>query len=213
MVEEEGLTEAGEGKCYLKGWAYMLRTEGNKDLIAEIQGGIKKEVSVGCSVEKAVCSVCGAEGGKCGHEKGKTYEGKTCWMELQGAKDAYEWSFVAVPAQRKAGVMKGMATLKEVCDRNPELERQLKELEQEARVGRKYLAGLREEVVRLCAVSRSGLEMDRVRSMADKLEEEELKALRDVLEGEGRERWSGGVQIAGANRERDGEKGDGAFLV
>ena len=40
-------------------WAYMLRTEKNADLIAEIEGGIKKEVSVGCSVGRRVCSVCG----------------------------------------------------------------------------------------------------------------------------------------------------------
>ena len=31
----------------------MVRTQGNRDLIAEIEGGIKKEVSVGCAVERA----------------------------------------------------------------------------------------------------------------------------------------------------------------
>ena len=35
---------------YLKAKAYLLRTEKNAALIQEIEAGIKKEVSVGCSV-------------------------------------------------------------------------------------------------------------------------------------------------------------------
>ena len=45
--EEQVRTGAGDGYCYLKGWAYMLRTEGNRDLIAEIEGGIKREIICG----------------------------------------------------------------------------------------------------------------------------------------------------------------------
>ena len=56
-------TAAGDAYCWLKGWAYLLRTEKNADLIAEIEGGIKKEVSVGCSVRHSVCSICGGENG------------------------------------------------------------------------------------------------------------------------------------------------------
>ena len=56
-------TAAGDEYRWLKGWAYLLRTEKNAYLIAEIEGGIKKEVSVGCSVGRGVCSICGAEGG------------------------------------------------------------------------------------------------------------------------------------------------------
>ena len=109
--EESTLTAAGDPLCYLKGYAYMLRTEGNRDLIAEIEGGIKKEVSVGCAVEEARCSICGEnihDRSRCAHEKGREYDGKLCWADLVGATDAYEWSFVAVPAQREAGVMKSM---------------------------------------------------------------------------------------------------------
>ena len=61
--EPARITAAGDEYCWLKGWAYLLRTEKNADLIAEIEGGIKKEVSVGCSMGKSVCSVCGAEQG------------------------------------------------------------------------------------------------------------------------------------------------------
>ena len=52
VVEEAGVCSAGEGRCYLKGYAYMLRGGANDALIAEIEGGIKKEVSVGCSVAR-----------------------------------------------------------------------------------------------------------------------------------------------------------------
>lgn len=107
VVEEPGQeTAAGDSACYLRGWAYMLRTESNRDLIAEIEGGIKKEVSVGCAVEQVACSICGKTLGACGHRKGQIYEGKRCWGELLHATDAYEWSFVAVPAQPAAGVTK-----------------------------------------------------------------------------------------------------------
>ena len=108
VVRESWMTEAGEPYCYLKGCAYLLRTEGNRELIAAIEGGIKKEVSVGCAVERSVCSICGEELRTCPHEKGAEYGGRRCWAELVRATDAYEWSFVAVPAQRNAGVMKHM---------------------------------------------------------------------------------------------------------
>ena len=107
VVREPGtVTAAGDAYRWLKGWAYLMRTEKNQELITEIEGGIKKEVSVGCSMGRSVCSVCGAENGACGHVKGKTYDGKLCYMELREPADAYEWSFVAVPAQPRAGVVK-----------------------------------------------------------------------------------------------------------
>ena len=88
--------------------AYMVRTESNRDLILEIEAGIKKEVSVGCSVRESTCSICGENRNliDCGHRKGEYYDGKLCYCILHDAQDAYEWSFVAVPAQRQAGVIK-----------------------------------------------------------------------------------------------------------
>ncbi|MFR8729047.1 MAG: hypothetical protein ACLVGA_13835, partial [Dysosmobacter sp.] len=104
VVREPGtVTAAGDEYRWLKGWAYLMRTEKNQELITEIEGGIKKEVSVGCSMGRSVCSVCGAENGACGHVKGQMYGEKLCFMELKDPKDAYEWSFVAVPAQPRAG--------------------------------------------------------------------------------------------------------------
>lgn len=115
-------TSCGEDYTCLKARAYMVRTRENEGLIAEIEGGIKKEVSVGCAMGSLRCSVCGAErrAEGCAHEKGRTYNGRLCHDVLSHAIDAYEWSFVAVPAQRAAGVTK--AFLKEEPMTEPILE-------------------------------------------------------------------------------------------
>ena len=107
VISEPGkVTVDGRPYRYLKGWAYMMRTEENAPLIAEIEGGIKREVSVGCAVKTVACSVCGMDLCDCPHEKGARYDGKLCCGILDRPTDAYEWSFVAVPAQREAGVIK-----------------------------------------------------------------------------------------------------------
>lgn len=169
LIQEPAVrTQAGDCSCWLKAWAYMLRTEKNQDLIAEIEGGIKKEVSVGCSVARSVCSICGAQGGACEHVKGQHYGGKLCYFQLEEPTDAYEWSFVAVPAQRKAGVVKHFG---------PEDSR-LTTLRKEAELGRRYLAELRREVVRLAMLSDDGLDGQMLAKMTRKLEEGELLELR-----------------------------------
>lgn len=101
-------TADGEDFYTLKAKAYMLNNDNNKSLIDEIDAGIKKEVSVSCSVNKAICSICGADKRKerCQHIQGKTYDDKLCFSILEDATDAYEFSFVAVPAQREAGITK-----------------------------------------------------------------------------------------------------------
>lgn len=98
--------EERDGVNVLVASCYMLRTEATADTIAAIEGGILKEVSVGCAVSKAVCTVCGKEYGTCGHHKGQTYDGQLCVVDLLEPVDAYELSFVAVPAQPGAGVTK-----------------------------------------------------------------------------------------------------------
>ena len=95
----------------LKAKAYMLDDYANRDLIRAIKGGIIKEVSVGFAVKKCKCSVCGKtmyRHGVCerGHTKGCIENGVLCVGELSEIKDAYEFSFVAVPAQPAAGVSK-----------------------------------------------------------------------------------------------------------
>lgn len=108
VTDESRTTSEGEPYTELKAKAYMVRTSSNADLIAEIEGGIKKEVSVSCSVANCKCSICGTDKrtSACEHNKGQIYDGKKCCCILDEPTDAYEWSFVAVPAQKSAGVTK-----------------------------------------------------------------------------------------------------------
>lgn len=109
-VVSDSNRKTADGEIYtcLKAKAYMVRNEKNQPLIDEIEAGIKKETSVNCCVEAVRCSICGEDvrATGCEHRKGKIYGNKICCHILEGALDAYEWSFVAVPAQKGAGVVK-----------------------------------------------------------------------------------------------------------
>ena len=101
-------TAIGDDLFRLTARAYIPRTEGNAELIEMIDAGIVKEASVGCSIGRTVCSVCRQDihSPACSHVKGRVYQGELCFGELCDPSDAYEFSFVAVPAQRAAGVIK-----------------------------------------------------------------------------------------------------------
>lgn len=201
--EPDRLTRAGDGYCWLKGRAYMVRTDSNRDLIAEIEGGIKKEVSVGCAVERAVCSVCGCDRTQtdCGHEKGREYGGQLCWADLEGAKDAYEFSFVAVPAQPAAGVVKGA---------RPEAGGRL---EEEAALGRKYLEKLKGEVVRLALLCDRELDGGAMQSLADKLSFRELEELRKSYARRAGEHFPLKTQLSYESRSAARDEENKAFLA
>ena len=120
-------TELGELHTELIAKIFMIKTDSNKDLIAEIKGGIKKEVSTSMSPEKLICNICKGDGRKCRHWPGFEYtieDGSTtgtkkrCKMLLDGAKDAYELSFVAVPAQPRAGTHKSVGFAKLADEEN-----------------------------------------------------------------------------------------------
>lgn len=123
LVTESGRTKTAEPYTSLIAHCYMVKTESNKDLITEIDAGIKKEVSVGCAIGEVVCSICGTDNRKrwCEHWNGQEHEGKTCYFELKSPIDAYEVSFVAVPAQPKAGTTKNYGP-KEEKDAKVEVE-------------------------------------------------------------------------------------------
>lgn len=199
--EESMVTAAGDGYCWLKGWAYLLRTEKNQDLIAEIEGGIKKEVSVGCSMGRSVCSICGAENGACSHVRGETYDGRLCFTELRDPQDAYEWSFVAVPAQRNAGVLKHFG---QNGDGSAMLEKQ-------AALGRKYLAELRREVTRLAMLTDDGLDGKVFAKAVSRLDEPELQELKEAYEARMTKKFPSASQL---RRKDAAEKSDETmFLV
>lgn len=112
LVQGGKATKSGELYTQLVARCYMVKTESNADLIAEIKAGIKKEGSVGCAVSHVYCSICGTDNAKnyCRHWPGKSYEkeggAQVCTFTLDGGRDAYEFSLVAVPAQKAAGVSK-----------------------------------------------------------------------------------------------------------
>ena len=112
LVDTGKTLPGGTPYMQLKAHCYMVRTESNKDLITEIKAGIKKEGSVGFRAASAICSICGTDNAKsyCAHWPGRTYakDGgpQMCIFRLDGVKDAYEFSLVAVPAQPKAGACK-----------------------------------------------------------------------------------------------------------
>ena len=217
--QPERLTRAGDGYCWLKGYAYMMRTDSNRDLICEIEGGIKKEVSVGCAVERSVCSICGADlrQGQCGHKKGEVYDGRLCYASLEGASDAYEFSFVAVPAQPGAGVVKGRQAggvhWKEAARQNPDWAGELKELEEEAALGRAYLKQLREEAVRLGLLAGTGLDRAALERLISRLSREELIPLKEAWGARAAARYPIQTQLDYENRGQSREEPDGAFLI
>lgn len=112
LVTTDKTTTSGEAYVQLKAHCYMVKTASNADLITEIRAGIKKEGSVGFRVASSICSICGTDNAKsyCRHWPGRSYDkegGKqVCTFKLDGVADAYEFSLVAVPAQRAAGVSK-----------------------------------------------------------------------------------------------------------
>lgn len=134
ITDETRMTKTNEPYKYVKAYAYMIRTDENKNLIAEIDGGIKKEVSISCSASSRLCSVCGSNlsENQCGHVKGQMYGNTLCYTILDDITDAYEWSFVAVPAQVNAGVTKYFSDAKksasDLISANNELIRDIRRL-------------------------------------------------------------------------------------
>ena len=198
---------------YIKAWAYIRRGGAAEEVIADIEAGIKKEISVGCAMGRAVCSICGSEYGTCGHQKGEHYDGTLCCVILKEPMDAYEFSFVAVPAQRQAGVIKGLGgggrTLKELADEFG-AQGEYRALFLQAQLGQQYEKQLQDEVVRLFLALDLGLEEPVVRSVAKKIGADELLQLKFALEQRAAEYLPLQTQLFNRNREADVESG---FLI
>lgn len=198
-------TADGEQLYVLKAKAYMLNNDDNRQLIDEIDAGIKKEVSVSCSVGKSTCSVCGADKRSkgCQHIPGKTYGGKMCYTTLSDVSDAYEFSFVAVPAQRDAGVTKSFFDGKVVnmdsvikaiqaCEdevtitkaQAKELSSYIEGLKEEAVLGEEYKKQLSKEVVKLFAKSFPNMDINLFSSITSVMTTKELLGFRDGMKKE-----------------------------
>lgn len=203
----------GQDYVSLKAKAYMLRTPGNAELIKEIQGGIKKEVSVSCSMEKSICSICGKDTREslCRHTKGKTYQGKLCYAVLQNPLDAYEWSFVAVPAQVNAGVSKAFRYKEEYDTKNRdamktvdliksadkeihmtksqalELAGYIDRLEEKAKAADAYKSSLLEDISRYALIIMPAVSSEEFKISCSTMNIGALKKFRDDMEKQARQ--------------------------
>ncbi len=196
-------TSYGENYTALKASAYMVRTAKNEDLIKEIDAGIKKEVSVGCAVKENICSICGKDQGKrdCKHIKGREYNGKTCFSILTGVTDAYEWSFVAVPSQREAGVTKAFKIKERNVLENPkelfkaakedliiskaqseEIIRYMECLEEKASLGESYRQELIKQVKTLATLTLPEIPQKAFETVCEGMSIETLKQFKSGLE-------------------------------
>ena len=203
---------------YIKAWAYIRRSPETLGLIGDIEAGIKKEVSVGCAMGKAVCSVCGEEYGTCGHVKGQTYGNKICCAVLTEPRDAYEFSFVAVPAQRQAGVLKAKnggtgLSLKALVEKEagPAAAAEFYRLTKQAELGARFQQELRKKAVSLCLALDLGIREEVLRAVAEKLSVEELEGLTKALEQRETALYPVMTQLPRDSSPR--EAADGGFLI
>lgn len=205
VVQEKGIH-------YIKAWAYIRRGGSNEEIIADIEAGIKKEVSVGCAMGRVVCSVCGSEYGTCGHLKGESYDGHTCCAILQEPLDAYEFSFVAVPAQKEAGVLKGFGDrkkLKELAEEFGVL-KEYRELCRQAELGKRYEKQVQDDIVRLGLTLDLGVAEPVLRNLTKTAAAEDLLALKEALEGRVNEMLPMTCQLLGSREAAELESG---FLI
>lgn len=178
VVEEDRVS-------YIKAWAYIRRGGHADEVIADIEAGIKKEVSVGCAMGRSVCTICGSEYGSCGHVKGEYYDGQLCCAVLKEPMDAYEFSFVAVPAQPNAGVLKGLGSgrrsLKELADEFG-VQGEYRALFKDAQLGQQYKMKIQDDVVRLCLSLELGVDEPTLRGIVKNAAAEELLKLQSALD-------------------------------
>lgn len=236
VVDKEKQTSQGVPYTFVKAKAYMVKSEGNSELMLEIDGGIKKEVSVSCSVASTTCSICGSElrDGGCNHKRGKTYENAVCHYILSEVSDVYEWSFVAVPAQKNAGVTKAFKgkevecmntndkSLADICKAFTGVDSgnitiskseantvvaEFARLERLALMGNEYRLDLMSEVKRMAFLVDGALPASVVGSVLDKLNIDEIKAFKKSYEQK-LENGSGSIQLMQRNTGNIGNLGN-----
>lgn len=226
-------TSVGENYTALKAKAYMVRNEENAALISEIEGGIKKEVSISCSMNKSTCSICGSDtkSHRCKHIRGRHYDGNICHAILSEPTDAYEWSFVAVPAQRKAGVTKAFRKKEgEILSDPVEIIKSLKsgsvlseeeigsihsyisELEALAEDGAQYKKQLCKEISRLALITMPKVNFKSFISGCENMSAQQLCQFKDGLEAQAKEKIPFSPQLRHTER-KEIRPGNNSFKI
>lgn len=192
-------TATGDEYFRLVAKAYIPRSEKNADIILSLDSGITKEVSVGCAVKSTLCSICSADihSPACTHIKGEEYGSKLCYGELTEPYDAYEFSFVAIPAQKNAGVIKSYLhidkenkTMKDLIEainsyeeltlsgaQTKSLSDYIRSLESQAEDGKLYKEQLALSVQKAMSVSQPQIKTATLKGILSKLSVSELMEL------------------------------------
>ena len=133
---------------------------------------------------------------------------------LSDITDAYEWSFVAVPAQRAAGVVKrfgqsegSLKAMVRACGSRAQV-RELEELEKLSALGKSYLGALRREVRRLMLVADETLDGAVAESVTEKLGERELLELKKAFGARAAKKLGMNVQIGNPREVREENERD-----
>ena len=222
-------TATGDDYFRLKARAYMPVTDDNRALREAIDSGIVKEVSIGCAVRHTLCSICGKELAACTHQKGERYGGRLCCGELCEPIDAYEWSFVAVPAQREAGVTKAALGKEETMDNIlKKLENResftlsmgdcekllgyIAELKNSAKDGVYFRDSLTSEVLRLSAAVQPDISRDTMESIAKTMSVAQLKEFKDAFEKQKAKAYSPKPQLS-PNKSKTKTESFGQFTI
>ncbi len=83
--------------------AYFVKRPNNLKIVDAITTGDLREVSVACSVKRAICSICGR--GDCtAHQKSLLYDGYTAHKILADVSEVFDWAFVAKPEKPRLKV-------------------------------------------------------------------------------------------------------------
>ena len=224
-------TQTGDDYFRLKARAYMPKSEKNKEFILALDSGIIKEVSVGCAVEEVICNICGEKSDLCPHKKGEKYGSKICCGELTNPYDAYEFSFVAIPSQKQAGVTKSAS----IYGKESDMESILKKLEirkgftlsdgdcekllsyidnlkQSAKDGVYYRDSLTGEVLRLSAVVQPDISRETMETVAKQMTVAQLKEFKTAFEKKKNESVVPVVQLY-SDKNKNKTESNGQFKI
>ncbi|MBQ7522156.1 MAG: hypothetical protein IJU14_04660 [Clostridia bacterium] len=225
-------TTYGDTYCRLVAKAYIPVNEHTTPIIEMIESGIRKEVSVGCAVDEIYCNICHTDSrnSHCEHKKGHVYGGKLCCHVLENVSDAYEWSFVAVPSQRMAGVMKHYLHQNKNVEVNVEsfiqdlkkgkcqsvdsknikvLLDYISELEKYSQFGKVYYENLKKEYVRYNTLLFDDSEEDFFNEVAKRYTVEELETLVRIAKNRLENHQCANGQLFVENNSENGDNDDG----
>ncbi|MDK2802095.1 MAG: hypothetical protein KFW09_01820 [Oscillospiraceae bacterium] len=204
ISDSKKTTSFGDTYKYILAHAYMVRSKKNEDVILDIDAGIKKEVSVGCSVSNKDCSICSINKKSlhCSHIGGNFYGNSVCYSILNNVIDGYEWSFVAVPSQINAGVIKSFnssnhstenisSIIKSIknssesslsSSQTSSLLKYIDNIQHIADIGLKHCDSIKSDIIRLAFINKSTINSSILKQILEKLSFDELTEFKKIFQ-------------------------------